>query len=67
MSALRPPPELTAQKDWNSLLPYAAELQQEADEHFHDLKKGLAWSADGRFRMCSVCLCRRASIARPST
>lgn len=33
------------QKDWNQLLPYAAELQQEADEHLHDVKKGLTWSA----------------------
>lgn len=33
------------EKDWNRLLPYAAELQQEAEEQLNDLKKGLAWSA----------------------
>lgn len=31
--------------DWNRLLPYAAELEKEAQQQLHDIEKGLAWSA----------------------
>lgn len=32
-------------KDWNALLPYAAELEREREEHLEDVRRGLAWSA----------------------
>ena len=32
-------------KDWNALLPYAAEREREREEHLEDVRRGLAWSA----------------------
>ena len=60
-----------AAKDWNSLLPYAAELANEADEHLEDVRRGLAWSAavqdmsGAGFYARSLDLCRDLKHAPP--